>query len=206
MIDIAIKKDYALDDTLIVATLNEGKVKEINQLLKGRVPNIISGSEANLDDVEETGVTFHENAALKAVAAVKATGEISLADDSGLAVEALNGDPGIYSARWAEDENGNRDFYKAMDLIWDKIKDKDDHKAYFITVLALAFPDGHIDYIEGRVYGTIVYPPRGDNGFGYDPIFQPDGETRTIAEMTTDEKQNISHRSKAIKEFINKWC
>ncbi len=178
----------------------------MQDLLGGKVATIQSAGELGLNDPEETGTTFHANAALKAVAAAEATGKIALADDSGLAVEALNGDPGIYSARWAEDENGHRDWDYGMQKIWDQIKDQDNMRATFITVLALAWPDGHVEYIEGNVRGTIVWPKRGENGFGYDPIFQPDGEDRTFGEMTQDEKQGMSHRAKALKEFIATWC
>jgi len=202
----AAENKRVLEDTLIIATHNEGKVREMQDLLGGKVTTIQSAGELGLDDPEETGTTFHANAALKAVAAAEATGKIALADDSGLAVEALNGDPGIYSARWAEDENGHRDWDYGMQKIWDQIKDQDNMRATFITVLALAWPDGHVEYIEGNVHGTIVWPKRGENGFGYDPIFQPDGEDRTFGEMTQDEKQGMSHRAKALKEFIATWC
>lgn len=197
---------YVLGDHLIIATHNTGKIREMQTLLGDKVAHIESAASLGLDDPEETGVTFHENAALKALAAAKATGKIALADDSGLAVEALNGDPGIYSARWAEDENGVRDFDYGMQKIWDQLQEHENHKAKFICVLALAWPDGHVEFIEGNVEGTITWPARGPHGFGYDPIFQPDGETRSFGEMTADEKHALSHRAKALKEFIATWC
>lgn len=200
------EKHYRLEDSLVIATHNHGKLREIRELIGRRIPDIQAAGDLGLDDPEETGTTFEENAALKALAAAKATGLPALADDSGLAVEALGGDPGIYSARWAENENGSRDFDYGMRLIWEKLKDQANHRAKFVSVLALAFPDGQVFYTEGTVEGEIVWPPRGKNGFGYDPIFQADGETRTFGEMEADEKHALSHRAKALKEFAAKWC
>jgi len=199
-------EDYRLEDSLVIATHNHGKLREIRDLIGTRIPDIQAAGDLGLDDPEETGTTFEENAALKALAAAKATGLPALADDSGLEVQALGGAPGIYSARWAENENGSRDFDYGMRLIWEKLKDEQNHRARFISVLALAFPDEQVFYIEGTVEGEIVWPPRGKNGFGYDPIFQPDGETRTFGEMNAEEKHAISHRAKALREFAARWC
>ncbi|MBL1147893.1 MAG: RdgB/HAM1 family non-canonical purine NTP pyrophosphatase [Pseudomonadota bacterium] len=199
-------EDYRLEDSLVIATHNHGKLREIRDLIGARIPDIQAAGDLGLDDPEETGTTFEENAALKALAAAKATGLPALADDSGLEVQALGGDPGIYSARWAENENGSRDFDYGMRLIWEKLKDEQNHRARFISVLALAFPDGQVFYTEGTVEGEIVWPPRGKNGFGYDPIFQPDGEARTFGEMDADEKHSLSHRAKALREFAARWC
>jgi len=200
------RSDYRLENDLVIATHNTGKLREIQELIGGRVAHIRSAGELGLDDPEETGTTFHENAALKALAAAQATGKPALADDSGLAVAALDGAPGIYSARWAEKEDGARDFGFGMEKIWDKIQNQDNKRAQFISVLALAFPDGQIFYTEGTVEGEIVWPPRGENGFGYDPIFQADGETRTFGEMTAEEKHALSHRAKALRAFVKAWC
>ncbi len=199
-------KNYHLENDLVIATHNTGKLREIQELIGGRVVHIQSAGELGLDDPEETGTTFHENAALKALAAAQATGKPALADDSGLAVAALDGAPGIYSARWAEKEDGTRDFGFGMEKIWDKIQNQDNKRAQFISVLALAFPDGQIFYTEGTVEGEIVWPPRGENGFGYDPIFQADGQTRTFGEMTAEEKHALSHRAKALRAFVKTWC
>ena len=201
----AAENKRVLEDTLIIATHNEGKVREMQDLLGGKVATIQSAGELGLDDPEETGTTFHANAALKAVAAAEATGKIALADDSGLAVEALNGDPGIYSARWAEDENGHRDWDYGMQKIWDQIKDQDNMRATFVTVLALAWPDGHVEYIEGNVHGTIVWPKRGDNGFGYDPLFYVPTHDCASAELPADVKNSLSHRGQALRQFQACW-
>ena len=185
-------------DTLIVATHNPGKLREFQTLLAPYVKRILSAGELGLVEPEETGVTFTENALLKARAAV-ASGHIALADDSGLCVNALNGDPGLYSARWA---GPNKDFPMAMQKIHDALGNMQNRSAYFICVLALVCPDGRTECFEGRIDGDIVWPPRGDKGHGYDPVFRPKGDTRTFAEMPEDEKNTISHRGLAVRKLI----
>lgn len=183
---------------LVVASHNKGKVREIGELLKSLKLDVISVGDLNLPEPDETGSTFAENALLKARAAAKASGLAALADDSGLCVNALNGDPGIYSARWA---GPSKDFNIAMREVEAKLGDAPDRSAYFICVLALAWPDGRAESFEGRVDGTLTFPPRGAKGFGYDPIFIPEGHALTFAEMEPDAKKAISHRARAFTKF-----
>ena len=185
---------------LVVASHNAGKVTEIGDLLAPYDLDVVSAAELNLPEPEETGTTFVANAILKAEAAVQGSNLPCLADDSGLAVAGLEGDPGIYSARWAGPE---RDFKAAMALVNDKLGDNPNRRAYFISVLSLAWPDGHMENFEGRVYGTLVWPPRGRCGFGYDPMFMPDGHDKTFGEIPYDEKQRISHRAAAFQKLID---
>ncbi len=185
---------------LVVASHNAGKVTEIGDLLAPYDLDVVSAAELNLPEPEETGTTFVANAILKAEAAVQGSNLPCLADDSGLAVAGLEGDPGIYSARWAGLE---RDFKAAMALVNDKLGDNPNRRAYFISVLSLAWPDGHMENFEGRVYGTLVWPPRGRCGFGYDPMFMPDGHDKTFGEIPYDEKQRISHRAVAFQKLID---
>jgi XTP/dITP diphosphohydrolase len=185
---------------LVVASHNAGKVTEIGDLLAPYDLDVVSAAELNLPEPEETGTTFVANAILKAEAAVQGSNLPCLADDSGLAVAGLEGDPGIYSARWAGPE---RDFKAAMALVNDKLGDNPNRRAYFISVLSLAWPDGHMENFEGRVYGTLVWPPRGRCGFGYDPMFMPDGHDKTFGEIPYDEKQRISHRAVAFQKLID---
>jgi XTP/dITP diphosphohydrolase len=185
---------------LVVASHNAGKVREIADLLAPFAIDIVSAAELNLPEPEETGDTFTANALLKAEAAVQGSGLPALADDSGIAVEALNGEPGIYSARWAGPE---RDFQVAMALVQEKLGQNPNRRAYFISVLALAWPDGDTEYFEGRIHGEMIWPPRGMDGFGYDPMFLPDGHTQTFGEMPYDEKQRISHRAVAFQKLID---
>lgn len=188
-------------DTLLIATHNQGKVKEFDDMLAGLGVTLKSAADYNLPEPEETEKTFVGNALLKARAAVKATGITALADDSGLAVDALGGAPGIYSARWGETPQG-RDFNKAMQRVHDELGGVDGtHSASFVAVLALVYPDGQEEIFEGRVNGKIVWPMRGDLGHGYDPIFQPDGYDITFAEMQVAEKNVISHRARAVEKF-----
>ena len=200
-------KEYRkfIEKTIIVASHNAGKVKEINLLLSPYGITAKSAKELNLDEPEETGDTFVENAELKALAAAKASGMPALADDSGYSVAALNGDPGIYSARWAGD---HRDFALAMQMVESAMQEKDaqeddERKAAFICALTLAWPDGHVETFEGRVDGISIWPPKGTNGFGYDPIFKANGHDRTFAEMDCAEKQKISHRADAFRQLVN---
>lgn len=189
-------------DTLVLATHNQAKVEEISDLLAGRVDKFPTAGTLGLSEPEETGTTFTENAILKVKAAVAESGMPALADDSGLAVNALNGEPGLYSARWAETENG-RDFNYAMKRVHEALLarggDSVDRSAAFVCVLALAWPDGHIETFEARCEGEIVWPPRGAEGHGYDPVFQPEGYDTTFAEMGLAEKQKLSHRGKALR-------
>ena len=183
----------------MVASHNAGKVREIADLLKPYDAQIVSASELGLAEPEETGTTFAANAELKALAAARATGLPALADDSGLAVAALDGRPGIYSARWA---GPKRDFSVAMERVEQELGPDADRRAWFVSALSLAWPDGHCETHEGRVTGTLVWPPRGKLGFGYDPMFQPDGREMTFGEMAPDDKHAISHRAVAFHKLI----
>ncbi|MGV4875913.1 RdgB/HAM1 family non-canonical purine NTP pyrophosphatase [Acetobacter indonesiensis] len=180
---------------LVLASHNKGKLAEFSTLLADFGITVLSAGDLNLPEPDETETTFAGNAALKAVAAAKATNLPALSDDSGLCVSALGGAPGIYSARWA---GPDKDFPAAMARIHDGIG-PDERDAWFICVLCLAFPDGTTHLFEGRVNGQITWPPRGEKGHGYDPIFTPEGETRTFAEMEEAEKNAISHRARAFK-------
>lgn len=191
-------------DRLVFATHNKAKLKELQALLAPCGIAAVSASDLDLKEPEETGASFGENALLKARAAAEASNLPALADDSGLSVEALNGAPGIYSARWAGEK---KDFSAAMTRVQNelqalKIKDA---RAQFICALALSFPDGRYETFEGHVSGTLTFPPRGQGGFGYDPIFVPNGERKTFAEMTAGQKQNLSHRARAFALFA-KTC
>ena len=180
---------------IVAATHNPGKARELQALLDGRFEVVAAGA-LGLPEPEETEQTFAGNALVKARAAADAAGVIALADDSGLSVRALDGAPGIYSARWA---GPSRDFSHAMALVERRLADAegDDVSAWFTSALAVAWPAGPAVVVEGRVDGTLTFPPRGDNGFGYDPIFVPDGHRRTFGEMEEREKDQLSHRSRA---------
>ena len=184
---------------LVIASHNAGKVREIANLLKPYGVRSVFAADLGLAEPEETGTTFTANAELKALAATHAAGLPALADDSGLAVIALDGRPGIYSARWA---GPKRDFAAAMERIERELGSNPDRRAWFISVLTLAWPDGHVETCEGRVTGTLVWPPRGDNGFGYDPMFRPDSHQITFGEMAPDDKHAISHRADAFRKLI----
>ncbi len=190
------------EKTLVVASHNAGKVREIRELLAPFGIETLSAGDLDLDEPEETGATFRANAELKALAAAKASGKPSLADDSGLCVEALNGAPGIYSARWAGPQ---KDFDFAMERVRLGLVEEGtlDTRAHFICGLALAWPDGHIDYFEGRVDGELVWPPRGDKGFGYDPMFVPNGFDETFGEMEPERKHAMSHRADAFRQLVD---
>lgn len=180
---------------LVVASHNAGKVREIRDLLAPFGAEVISAGDLGLPEPEETGTTFAANAELKALAAAKAANLPALSDDSGLAVEALGGAPGIYSARWA---GPSKDFVAAMERINAELAGQDDRRAHFVCALTLAWPDGHFETFEGRVDGTLVWPPRGAQGFGYDPMFQPtDGNGLTFGEMEPAAKHAMSHRARA---------
>jgi XTP/dITP diphosphohydrolase len=184
---------------LIVASHNEGKVREIAELLAPYDVMITSAAELGLPEPKESGKSFQANAELKALAAAKSAGRPALADDSGLAVAALGGAPGIRSARWA---GAKRDFAAAIERVRSELGRKKDRSARFICVLSLAWPDGHVESFEGQAEGTLVFPPRGDKGFGYDPIFQPNGYSITYAEMEPAAKHAISHRAEAFRKLI----
>ena len=188
--------------TLVIASHNPGKVREIDDLLRPFGIETVGAAAVGLVEPEETGTTFAENAALKARAAARAAKLPELADDSGLAVSALEGSPGIYSARWA---GPRKDFAIAMRKVEDALKGKSDRRAAFVAALALAWPDGRCDVFEGRVEGTLVWPPRGEKGFGYDPIFVPAGHTITFGEMEPAKKHTISHRAKAFAKLVAAW-
>lgn len=193
---------------LIAATHNKGKVKELTDLFSDIGFTAISAADLGLPEPEETADTFRGNAELKALAAAKASGEPALADDSGLACDGLSGAPGIYSARWAGPE---KDFRAAMQKVEDGLKAETsadgevDKRASFVCVLSLAWPDGHVESFEGILRGQLVFPPRGNKGFGYDPIFVPEGETETFGEIDPAKKHAMSHRAIAfakLKSFL----
>src|SRR6187455_243276 len=196
----------AITGRLVIATHNKGKLAEMRELLGRHGVAAVSASELNLPEPEETGMTFAANARIKAEAAANASGLPSFADDSGLAVDALDGAPGIYSARWAGE---TKDFMAAMSRIERLLQERgattpDQRKAHFVSALCVAWPDGHLEEVEARADGTLVWPPRGSAGFGYDPAFQPDGHARTFGEMTSLEKHGLpplglglSHRARA---------
>lgn len=185
---------------LLAATHNAGKVDELKALFEPHGFQVVSALDLGLDEPEETETTFAGNALLKARAAMKASGLPALSDDSGLAVAALGGDPGIYSARWAGDP---RDFYRAMQRVEEALQASGsaDRSAKFVCALAVAWPDGQEALFEGEVEGTLVWPPRGDRGFGYDPVFVAAGETITFGEMDPGRKHAMSHRANAVKKL-----
>ncbi|RAK67316.1 RdgB/HAM1 family non-canonical purine NTP pyrophosphatase [Phenylobacterium kunshanense] len=180
---------------LVVATHNPGKARELAEILDGRF-ELVAAGELGLPEPDETEMTFSGNALLKARAAADASGLIALADDSGLSVAALDGAPGIYSARWAGPE---KDFAMAMRKVEERLEEAgaEDRAAWFTSALAVAWPNGPAVVVEGRVDGTLTFPPRGDRGFGYDPIFVPEGETLTFGEMDPAVKDGMSHRARA---------
>ena len=190
------------EKSIVLATHNQGKVQEFSEMFKPYDVEVLCAGDLGLEDPEETGTTFAENALLKARVASQATGKPAMADDSGLCVTALEGAPGIFSARWAENEKGARDFDMAMEKVYRGIEIADDKSAAFVAVLALVWPDGSEAVFEGRVDGDIVWPPRGDQGFGYDPIFQARGKKLTFAEDPTQKKE-LSHRHIAFQKLVD---
>jgi len=191
---------------LVIATHNPGKLAEMRDLLAIYGIDAISAGDLRLPEPEETGTTFRANARIKAEAAARAAKEPAFADDSGIVVNALDGDPGIYSARWA---GPDKDFRLAMNkiqtlLIERGAKAAEQRRAHFVSALCVAWPDGHLEEFEARVDGTVVWPPRGTLGFGYDPLFLPDGQTKTFGEMSAEDKhglpprgRGLSHRARA---------
>jgi XTP/dITP diphosphohydrolase len=195
---------------LVIASHNAGKVREIRDLLQPFGIESVSASQLGLAEPKETGTTFAENASLKAHAAAVASGLPALSDDSGLCVSALHNAPGVYTADWAEKqifEGGpGRDWYLAMGKVEGKLAEQGpqaDRSAQFVCTLALAWPDGHIALFEGRVGGTLIWPPRGSLGFGYDPVFVPTGYDQSFAELDPLIKHAISHRAKAFEQLIS---
>lgn len=193
-------------EKLVIATHNPGKLAEIEALLAPLGISCVGAAELGLPEPEEIGNTFVDNAELKAREAADLSGLPALADDSGLAVDALHGLPGIFSARWAEDAMGNRNFRRAMERVWRDVEASGpevSHDAHFACALAIAWPDnGQTESFEGRVDGTLVWPPRGERGFGYDPMFVPAGHDQTFGEIDPDVKHSISHRADAFRKLV----
>ena len=194
---------------IVVASHNQGKVREIRDLLRPYGLETVSAAELNLPEPEETETTFSGNAKLKALAAARAAGLPALSDDSGLAVDGLGGDPGIYAARWAElpriekeTYGQRRDFDMAMWHVNDQLGESADRRGRFICALCLAWPSGETSVYEGTVEGEMIWPPRGDKGFGYDAMFQQLGETKTFAEIDPAAKHAVSHRADAFAKFL----
>ncbi|MDX3926636.1 MAG: RdgB/HAM1 family non-canonical purine NTP pyrophosphatase [Shinella sp.] len=201
--------------TIVVASHNAGKIREIRDLIGPFGFEARSAAELDFIEPDETGSTFEENAAIKALASAKAANMPALSDDSGLMVEALGGAPGVYTANWAERTDGSRDFGMAMEKVEKALAEKGaaspcERTARFVSVLCLAWPDGHTEFFRGEVDGDLVWPPRGDKGFGYDPIFRPAGHELTFGEMSAEEKHGwkpgeaeaLSHRARAFKRFV----
>lgn len=201
-------------EKIVLATHNEGKLREFRDLIGPLGIEVVSAGALGLPEPEENGTTFEENAATKADAASMATGLIALSDDSGLVVDALNGDPGVYTADWAETEDGTRDFDLAMKKVEDALQakgasDPKERTGRFVSVLCMRWPDGHREFFRGEADGHLIWPPRGTSGFGYDPVFVPDGYEITFGEMTAEEKHGwkpgdetaLSHRARAFKLF-----
>ena len=195
-----------LTDLVVIATHNLGKLREMRELLAPYGIATQSAGELGLPEPEETGSTFAENARIKAVTAARASGKPAFADDSGLVVDALDGEPGIHSARWAgPDKNFRAAMNRIQTLLIERgAKTPEQRRAHFIAALCIAWPDGHVEDFEGRVDGVAVWPPRGDKGFGYDPLFRPDGFGTTFGQMSVDEKhglppqgRGLSHRARA---------
>jgi len=191
---------------LVIATHNPGKLAEMRDLLAPFGVAAVSAGELGLAEPAETGTTFADNARIKAMAAARASGHPAFADDSGLAVDALDGDPGIYSARWA---GPDKNFRHAMEVVDAKLRERGaitsaQRRAHFVSALCVAWPDGHLEQFDAEVDGALVWPPRGERGFGYDPMFLPDGFERTFGEMASEEKhglppkgRGLSHRARA---------
>ena len=201
--------------TIVVASHNAGKIREIRDLIGPLGFQAKSAADLKFEEPDETGTTYEENARIKALASAMASGLPALSDDSGLAVDALDGAPGVYTANWAEREDGSRDFGMAMDKLEKALQEKgatspEQRTGRFVSVLCLAWPDGHTETFRGEVEGHIVWPPRGDLGFGYDPVFKPLGYDVTFGEMPAEAKHGwkpgdaeaLSHRARAFKLFV----
>jgi XTP/dITP diphosphohydrolase len=195
-----------IGDKIVIATHNPGKLKEMRALMEPLGIACVGADEIGLPEPEEIGNSFVDNADLKAREAADLSGLPALADDSGLCVDALHGSPGIFSARWAEDEQGDRNWMRAMERVWREVEAAGPgagHDAHFACALAIAWPnDGQAENFEGRVDGTLTWPPRGDKGFGYDPIFVANGRDITFGEMDPAEKHQISHRADAFRKLV----
>tara|TARA_B100000686_G_scaffold350941_1_gene448296 strand:- start:27 stop:659 length:633 start_codon:yes stop_codon:yes gene_type:complete len=189
-----------IDNRLVIASHNSGKIIELEQLLASWPITPISAQSLNLPEPEETGLTFSANAKLKSDASAKVANLPAIADDSGLVVEALGGKPGIYSARWA---GKDKNFFNAMARIHSEIGKDPNRNAKFVCALALSWPDGHCEIFEGTVSGRLVWPPRGNNGFGYDPMFVPDDSSKTFGECKPTEKYLRSHRILAFNKLVS---
>ena len=190
---------------LVIASHNEGKVREIRALLAPYGIEPVSAASLDIPEPVETGTTFFANAELKARFSADLSGLVALADDSGLCVDALGGDPGVYTADWAETADGTRDWQMAMRKVEEALQAKGPEAgrdAHFVCVLSLCWPDGHVESFEGRAEGTLTWPPRGTVGFGYDPVFVPNGDVRTFAELDPAEKHKISHRADAFAKLV----
>ena len=203
--------------TLVLATHNEGKLREFRGLCEPFDVSLISCRELDLTEPEETGATFEANAVVKAATAMEASGKPALSDDSGLVIAALDGEPGVRTADWATTPEGTRDFDMAMRKVEDALRERgatrpEQRRASFVSVLCLAWPDGTTEEFRGEVAGTLVWPPRGERGFGFDPVFAPDGHDRTFGEMDENEKHGwrpgeadaLSHRARAFKAFAER--
>lgn len=190
---------------LVIASHNQGKVREIRALLAPFGIEPVAAGDLGLPEPEETGTTFAENALIKARASAEGSGIVALADDSGLCVDALGGEPGVHTADWAETPHG-RDWELAMRKVEDRLEalgSDVDRSARFVCTLALCWPDGETALFEGRISGHLTWPPRGELGFGYDPVFVPEGHDQTFAEIEPEEKHAISHRAEAFKKLVN---
>jgi len=201
--------------TIVVASHNAGKIREIAELIGPLGFSAKSAAELEFAEPDETGTTFEENAAIKALASARASGLPALSDDSGLVIDALDGAPGVYTANWAEREDGTRDFQMAMEKVEKALEERsartaEQRSGRFVSVLCLAWPDGHTEFFRGEVEGAVVWPPRGAQGFGYDPVFQPQGYDITFGEMSSEQKHGwrpgepeaLSHRARAFKRFV----
>jgi XTP/dITP diphosphohydrolase len=194
-------RKLARGEKLVIASHNPGKLAEFDMLLAGRGLTLVGAAALGLTEPEETEDSFSGNARIKALAAAEASGLPALADDSGFCVRAIGGAPGIHSARWA---GPGRDFSVAMQRVHDAVaasRDPSDDAAWFVSVLCLAWPDGHCESFEGRIDGALRWPPHGSNGHGYDPVFQPEGHPLRFAEMSAEEKNAISHRARSFARF-----
>jgi XTP/dITP diphosphohydrolase len=192
-------RKFAASQKLVLASHNKGKLREIEDLLRPLGIEVVSAGELGLPEPEEDAPDFAGNARIKAVAAATASGLPALSDDSGFCVAALGGAPGVLSARWA---GPAKDFGHAMATVYERMGDDSDRRAWFIAALCLAWPDGHTETFMGRVDGAVVWPPRGDKGFGYDPMFVPAGAQQTFGEIDPEEKHAVSHRARAFAQVL----
>lgn len=195
------RRRLAAGERIVLATHNKGKVREVGALVAPFGIAVVSAGELGLPEPAETETTFIGNAKIKALAAATATGMPALSDDSGFSVGSLDGAPGVYTADWAMQPDGTRDYAAAMRKVMDAAQDFEDRTAWFTCALVLAWPDGHVEGFEGKAMGHWVWPPRGENGFGYDPMFLPDNKPQTFGEMTADQKHRISHRALAFAQL-----